>query len=171
MLKTIFTFLRFIPLTITLSIFFLMAFLFIRENQGHVAEKLNTFIKQNLKLTLYISYTVLMLICTVLARPFVNPFTNVLGFIVYDGLGRVSLIGILNVLMFVPYVILYNLTFSPDESVKKSFLLSVSTTILIEFCQLIFCSGQFSLSDIIHNTVGGMIGCGIWHMLKIFSPK
>lgn len=171
MLNTIFTFLRFIPLTITLTIFFLLAFLFIRENKNHVLEKLRAFIYTNHRLVIFITYTILMLTSTVIARPFVNPFTNVLGFVLYDGLGKVSLTGILNILMFVPYVILYNLTFSPDESIKKSLLLSVSTTILIEFCQLFFCSGQFSLSDIIHNTVGGMIGCCIWHIVRMFAKK
>lgn len=41
---------------------------------------------------------------------------------------------------------------------------SFFTSLVIEGAQLLFWLGSFQLSDLFHNTLGGVIGWALWHV-------
>ena len=171
MLNLLFSQVRFFPLTLILSVLFCVSYMYIKEHKGETITKLKELLKNELKLVLFVFYTALMLTSTIFARPVTNPYTHVIDFFLYDGWGRVSIVGIFNILMFIPYMYIYNIAFNPDKPFIRSLQLSIVTTLLIEFYQLIFWAGQFSIADMIHNIIGGAIGCGLWYLLKYIKEK
>lgn len=166
MIGTIMSQLRFIPQAIILSVLFCLAYLFIKENKEQATAKLKELIKNDYKFAIFVFYTALILTSTIFARGFTNPFTHLIGYFTYDGWGNFNYIGLLNVLMFIPYTFLYIIVFIPDKPFQKSLILTVATTLFIELYQLLFWAGQFSLADIVHNTIGGIIGIGLWYVKK-----
>ena len=48
------------------------------------------------------------------------------------------------------------------EILKKSFLVGALTSIFIEMGQMIFKVGEFQISDLTYNTVGAVIGGGVY---------
>ncbi len=69
-------------------------------------------------------------------------------------------INILNVAMFIPVGLLAGLGLK-DMTWKKAIALGGALSITIELLQLIFMRGLCEVDDIIHNTVGCVIGYGI----------
>lgn len=69
-----------------------------------------------------------------------------------------------NVLMFIPLG-----QYSADLKKKKLFfLILVLCSLSIEVCQLIFGLGAFEVDDILHNTLGGLIGVSL---VMLFGRK
>ena len=93
------------------------------------------------------------------------PFNRFISKPIHSGLGtfgvfsngRLNTEGIINILLFVPYSFLYIKAFSPVP-IKKIVLLVLCSTITIEVFQYVFWAGQFTISDIVHNTIGGFVG-------------
>ena len=166
MAELFFTQIHILPQAAIISVLFCLACLFVRDNKGQAFGKLKKLIKDDLRYVLFVFYTSLILTSTVFARPLTNPYTHIVDFFIYDGWGNLNVVGLLNILMFVPYTFLYITTFKPDKPFIKSLQLTIATTLLIEFYQLLFWAGQFSLADMTHNTIGGMIGCGLWYIIK-----
>lgn len=171
MLNLLFSQVRFFPLAIVLTIMFCVSYIFIRENKRETITKLKELLKKDSKFVLFVFYTALILSSTIFARPATNPYTHVIDFFLYDGWGNVSIVGILNILMFVPYTYIYILAFNPNKPFAKSIQLTIATTLLIEFYQLLFWTGQFSLADMTHNIIGGIIGCGLWFLVKYIKER
>lgn len=82
-------------------------------------------------------------------------------FLVKDTWSRVQAVS--NILFFIPFSCFFTLAFVERENInlksfkkiiKSSFLLSL----FIELTQLLLTIGTFQLSDIVYNTLGGMIG-------------
>ena len=48
---------------------------------------------------------------------------------------------------------------------------SIYSSLVIEILQLLLMVGQVQLSDLVHNTVGGMIGCGVWWIVNALHPE
>ena len=104
------------------------------------------------------------------------PWENVIGeWGLYTSDGKINLEGLENLFLFVPLV-----TFGLFSGFKKlegmsdkqlfKFVLKWSFlfTTFIECCQLFMRLGTFQLSDIAQNTVGGVIGLGLyWSIRKI----
>ena len=71
-----------------------------------------------------------------------------------------------NVILFFPLGIMIGLI----DRLNKKMLVSVITGILLSFCveltQLIFMLGSFEVDDIINNTWGAAIGCGVAILLQ-----
>ena len=65
---------------------------------------------------------------------------------------------IFNMLMFVPLGFLLPLLWRKAERFKVTFLVSVSTTTLIEISQLLTGNGIFELDDLFHNSLGSLFG-------------
>ena len=166
MFRAIMALMRFLPQALIISVLFYLAYLFIKENKGQAALKLKALIKNDYKFAVFVFYTVLMLTSTIFARGFTNPFTHLIGYFTYDGWGNFNYVGLLNILMFIPYTFLYIIAFTPDKPFQKGLIFTVTTTLFIELYQLLFWVGQFSLADIIHNTIGGIIGIGLWFAKK-----
>lgn len=72
---------------------------------------------------------------------------------------------IMNVVVFVPVGALAGLLL-PTPSWKKIMLLGVLLSIGIELLQLALKKGFFEFDDVMHNTLGCMIGYGIYLLLK-----
>lgn len=59
-----------------------------------------------------------------------------------------------NILLFVPAGMLFAIKYTWE----KSFKISISLSVLIEIFQIITTVGVFELPDIIHNSLGGLLG-------------
>ena len=80
--------------------------------------------------------------------------------------GKITFEAIENFAFFIPYIILFFLSFNTVkrgmEILKKSFLVGALTSIFIEMGQMIFKVGEFQISDLTYNTVGAVIGGGVY---------
>ena len=45
-------------------------------------------------------------------------------------------------------------------------LISFTTTLVIETCQLVSCTGSFDVDDLLLNTIGGILGYLIYILLE-----
>lgn len=133
--------------------------------------------KENLYLLFFLMYIFIVFYKTVLQRDFIySPLENVFGgwkifMTQYTGLDH-QVIG--NILMFIPFSLFYCLM-KKTQSVKYLLLLSILFSflysLLIELNQLIFSKGTFQLSDIVYNTLGGLIGALIYLVVKLIINK
>ena len=157
----------FIPKALLLVIPFVITFMFIRENGKDVSiNRVVLFLKCEKWPLAFLCYVALLVSSTVLSRPITNPYENIIG--TYGVLleGKVNVDTVKNVLMFIPYIFLCFQVYKPQNTIKRAFLVSAITSLSIELIQLICWLGNFQISDIIHNICGGMIGCGVWIMVK-----
>lgn len=107
----------------------------------------------------------------------INPLLNVFGeWRIFDGESSMylNLKPILNTVLFLPicvitYFIAKNIL-NKAISHKKLFILtslfSFSTSIIIELIQLVFCLGTFQVSDLVYNTLGGVMGAIIFATVR-----
>lgn len=65
---------------------------------------------------------------------------------------------LLNILFFIPY----GLLFPWKDDWKRVFVTALVLSIFIELSQFIFNLGWCEVDDVISNTLGAMIGYGIW---------
>ena len=168
--KNIFPQLHYIPQAALLTVLFMMSYLFIKENKGHAREKIASLFSQKW-LVAFLFYTALLLTGTIIARTHTEPFRNIIGIFGFTTYGGINKNGLINILLFVPYTFLYIKAFGPQRPFGKSLLLSLATTLFIEFFQLLFWVGWFSFADIIHNITGGIIGYLLWIIPKTIKEK
>ena len=162
--------LHYIPQAMIVFVLLIMSFLFIQENRGHIKEQITKLGKQRW-LIIFLFYTALILTGTILARPCANPYTNITGFIWLFTEGELNIGGLINILMFVPYTFLYLNAFKTQKPIVSCIFVSIGSTMFIELFQLLFWVGWFSLADMIHNIIGGMIGCILWHAQKKYINR
>lgn len=140
--------------------------------------------KQFRSLFLFMTYVCMVLFRTLLNRRlWQNTIENVVGYWrLYDSSGRVYTENIENMILFIPLSFLFMYTFAEKinkYSMKRKIECYVGVTLgssmFIEFAQLFFRLGQFQLSDLFFNTVGGVMGLGIYfvgnHLIKNRRPK
>lgn len=169
MLNDIYIQLHNIPQAFLIAVLLSFVFLFVKDNKNESKEKLKCFFLQDKAIALFLFYTALLLVCTIIGRPHTNPFINIIGKIRIVDNGIVNYGGLENIVMFIPYTLLYNIAFKPHFILKKSMCLTIITTVFIEIFQLLFWVGQFSFADLLHNTIGGIIGCGLWYIYMRIS--
>ena len=162
---------HFLPQALILTVLICITYLFVKDNKGQTLNRLKELIKSKLSFTLFVFWAALILTSTIFARPLTNPYTHIFDFFLYDGWGNFNVVGLLNVLIFIPYTVLYILAFSPNKPFIKSLQLTIITTLLIEIYQLLFWAGQFSLADMTHNILGGMLGYGVWYIVMSISKR
>lgn len=76
-----------------------------------------------------------------------------------------------NVLVFLP-VGIYACMLNPKWPILKKIGLSFSISLIIEVFQFIFAIGATDITDIIGNTLGGLIGIGVFYLFnKVFKNK
>lgn len=76
-----------------------------------------------------------------------------------------------NILVFVP-VGVYICMLKPDWSFIKKVSVSFFLSFAIEVLQFVFAIGATDITDLIGNTLGGVIGIGVFYILaKIFNSK
>ena len=77
-----------------------------------------------------------------------------------------NLIG--NVLAFVPLGFLVPVFFDPKPRFLRMFAVSVLLSFGVELIQLVFQVGSFDVDDILLNTLGSMIGYGIYRVARVY---
>lgn len=87
----------------------------------------------------------------------------------YTGLDYGTLIG--NIIIFIPLTLIILATFNEVFSSKKDMLIkcgifSLGLSLFIELLQLILKKGTFQISDIVYNTIGGLIGVGTYILIQ-----
>jgi len=70
-----------------------------------------------------------------------------------------------NVLVFVPFGI-YLSMLKPNWSFGKKLLMMAATSVAFEVIQYVFSVGRSDITDVISNTVGGVIGVGVFLLLS-----
>ena len=53
----------------------------------------------------------------------------------------------------------------------RTFIVSLALATTIELLQYIFCLGLCEIDDIIHNTIGAMIGCGYYGLIEMIWKR
>ncbi len=89
---------------------------------------------------------------------------------IFEGKDQLVLENILNVVVFVPIGILSGYLIG-KHNVTKSLLLCLSVSVAIEFGQLVLKRGFAEFDDIIHNSLGGIIGYYITIVLLWLNNK
>ena len=128
------------------------------------------------KLFLLAFVTSLILFRTLLNRNlWMNPLSNVMGgwsiWEIVNGERQLTTDCIENIIMMVPFSTMVMWTFNMRDKIlwqsgKTAFLFSA----LIELLQVLLRLGTFQLSDIVYNTVGGIIG-GVLYYIAIKVRK
>ena len=164
--EDIYTQAMYIPRAVILMLFMSLAYMFVKENGlRQVKTKLAGFVKRPWEL-LFVFYLSFLIISTLFVRWPRNPYGNILssfGLFDEDGWNHEC---IENILLFIPYTFLYLQTKATSSPWKSALIITLCTTVFIEFSQLLFWLGQFQLSDVLHNLIGGMIGCCIWFVFR-----
>lgn len=77
---------------------------------------------------------------------------------------------VLNVLMYLPFGFILagaaGATSGSWLSWWKTGILAALFSAITELCQLVFCLGFFEFDDILHNTIGALIGYGAYRSMK-----
>lgn len=71
-----------------------------------------------------------------------------------------------NVIGFMPLGFLLPLAFPRVRGIVFMTLISFTTTLVIETCQLVSCTGSFDVDDLLLNTIGGILGYLIYILLE-----
>lgn len=111
-----------------------------------------------------------------------EPLSDIFGeWSIYDGetIMYINPKPILNILLFLPicFAVFYllksffNKTFTNKKIILLTLIISFFTSLAIELIQLVFCIGTFQLSDLVYNTLGGLIGAIIYITAKRIINK
>lgn len=162
---------RYVPRAIILFAILIPAYLFVAENdKNQIKEKIKDILK-NYKVLLFLFWLAFLMMSTIFTRLTEVPYRVVLdgfGFKTSKGWNTDSLE---NILLFIPYTFHYLWAFPPKKPLKVALKLSLLSTVSIELLQLVFWLGFFQFSDIIHNTEGGILGCGLWYLVRWIQSR
>lgn len=73
---------------------------------------------------------------------------------------------ITNILMFIPWGILFPMVSTKMQKFRWNVGSALLFSIVIEVIQLVFKCGLFEFDDMFHNTLGAVIGYGVWSGIK-----
>ena len=156
----------YIPRAIILTIIVALAFLFVKENDlKHIKIKINELLRQPW-LILFLFYLAFILVSTLFVRWPRNPYNNILNSFGLYGDNGWNYECIENIILFIPYTFTFLKGVKPSKPWKSSLILAFCTTVSVELFQLLFWLGEFQISDILHNFIGGIIGCILWDIIK-----
>lgn len=162
--------LYYLPRAFVLTIFIIITYLFLWNDVSRFKEKLYSLLKRPYML-LFIFYLCFLMESTLLGRWPRNPYKSIWGnFGIFSGEGWNKEF-IENVMLFTPYTLLYLLSFKNKRTIKYIITISALTSFFIEICQLLFWLGQFQISDIIHNIMGGVAGYCIWRIINFCTKR
>lgn len=164
-------------------IFSLLMYIALYNNGGSFTDKIKNAIsdlkKRSSRYKIYFFfYLYLLYNDTVFSRtPTYSPFSDVFGgWLIYKTQYHgLSFDVIANVLMFVPLTFLFSLSLLNKKNTKhtiiKSLQLSFCVSLSIEILQILFMKGTFQFTDLLFNTLGGLIGALLYTLLKTFFRK
>lgn len=75
-----------------------------------------------------------------------------------------------NIILFIPFGLIVKI-YKPSLKFKNSFILFFIVSFLFEAFQYIFAIGASDVTDIIYNVLGGVLGIGIYKILKFIFKK
>jgi len=145
-----------------------MCMAFILATEDGLRDKLLTLWHTRKKVILFIFYLSFLLMATVFGRKTTNPTNSVFKHLFFkkgeEGWNKEI---IENTLVFVPltYLFLNSFSIEPSRPFKSSLCLAFGLSAFIELSQLVFWLGEFQFSDIIYNTLGGMLGYAAWRLI------
>ena len=101
-----------------------------------------------------------------------EPFHAFYSFVKDIQEGRIRLTGnfIVNIILFIPVGILFPLTGDEHNCVKTGFI-ALCFSIIIEIIQLVSHRGYFEVDDLILNTLGAVMGYGIYRVAMMLFTK
>ena len=70
-----------------------------------------------------------------------------------------------------PWGILLPVTFVKLRRMRMTLLSAAIFSASIEIIQLVFCLGYFEFDDIFNNTLGALIGYGLWTLVSKYRRK
>ena len=77
----------------------------------------------------------------------------------------------LNILQFVPFGFIIPQSFLQCRRLWYVVIISTGLSILIESVQYLLCIGLCETDDVIHNTVGSILGYSYWHLLSSLQAR
>lgn len=170
--KALFTERLIIPLTVSFAVALIFIIVSKIKNKKAVSKKA-------FSLFMLVFYLTLLFDITVFSRAgeHYDPLSNVFGdwsildtnFIIY-----VNFSPIINIIITIPLCFLvFNFIkqfFQKNLAIKKiilsSTLLCFALSLTIELIQLVFCLGTFQVSDLVYNTLGGVMGAIIFATVR-----
>ena len=138
-----------------------IAFVFLQENKGCAKNKLISLFK-NAWTSLFLFYISWVMMGAVFGRQQIYPYEKVFEGFWFVSNNKLNRDAIKNVLVFIPVTFLNLNAFPTSKPFKRALKVSVLLTCIIEGSQLLFWLGNFQISDIIHNILGGVIGYLVW---------
>ena len=156
---------RYIVPAVPLAAIFAVVFAMVTNRQRSLMERLIAVLRRGWLLA-FLLYLAAMLVSTLLARPLTYPRMYIWNHLWFRGIERWDSEIIENVIFFIPFAVLFLQAFCPRRPVIASLAMAAGTTMVIELGQLFFYLGAFQVSDILYNTLGGLIGCGIWCLIR-----
>ena len=111
-------------------------------------------------------YTALVILMTVLIRDTINPYQNIFADFNPMKNGKINLEVVKNTLLFIPYTFLFHQAFFTKHDFRTTLILSFFTAAIIELSQLTLWLGEFQISDMVFNMIGGVIGYGLWFLMR-----
>lgn len=131
-------------------------------------------VKKGIKLTLRLllfEYVVLIFCSTFFFRPTMkeriydfHPFWSYVA--IQEGRKHLLKENIMNVVMFVPIGLLLECGIRV-MTWREVLLIGAGVSLIIEILQLVFMRGFSEFDDVIHNTLGCMIGLGIYNLMVL----
>ena len=135
--------------------------------------------RKTLTITLFVVYMSLLIGIILFKLPFYSPaisdgirVINMIPFQgAFNGNGAISREIIDNILIFIPLGIYICMLKGEWRFLKKA-LVVFGLSLSFEIIQFIFAMGRTDITDILDNTLGGIIGIGIYALLfKIFKDR
>lgn len=166
---------------IIVSLLAILALAFIEEKGSvrraitAVAEKYRQDGNRGLWKLLWLLWTVVLLHVTIIGRSIdYNPLNELLsGWVIVKSYGVWNFDPLYNILMFIPYTFFLFLGFpgltesiGDREVIKKAVKISFLFSLYIETTQLIFSCGTFQISDLVYNTISGMVGAAAYLVIR-----
>lgn len=101
-----------------------------------------------------------------------DPFHAFYSFVkdVQDGRIRITGNFIGNIILFIPIGVLFPLTGDEHKCVKTGFI-ALCFSIIIEIIQMVSHRGYFEIDDLILNTLGAVMGYGIYRVAMMLFTK
>lgn len=124
-------------------------------------------------LSFYLSFVITI---TIIERlPSYNAQYNLVLFWSYQAIARGEL-GLIsqvlwNIVLFIPIGLLLMLLLTNKHKYMFALLFGILHSILVEVVQLISHRGLFEFDDIVHNTLGAIIGMGIYIIVKSIKKR
>ncbi len=76
-----------------------------------------------------------------------------------------------NVILFVPLGFFFPLSWKKNKSLLRTILFGLSLSLTIEFLQIFTLSSITDINDLMTNTLGTLIGYGLFRILNHFAPN